>query len=90
MRTRGRNTVTAIALLPVNALAVGYGWLAVGMTGWAAAYDDEPAEPPLTELGTACGLVVTIGVVLWLARLRGAAVFQAVPALLLALLMLPA
>jgi hypothetical protein len=86
---KGRNVITAIALLPVNALVVGYGWLAAGMTGWAAGYDDEPAEPPLAELGTACGLVVAIGVVLWLARLRGAAVFQVVPALLLAVLMLP-
>lgn len=84
-----RNTVAVLALLPVNALAVGYGWLAAGMTGWAANADGEgePYEPPLAELGTACGAVVIIGVALWCARLRRAAVFQAVPLLPLVALM---
>ncbi|PAZ12190.1 hypothetical protein CLM62_31325 [Streptomyces sp. SA15] len=86
---RGRNIIAVLGLLPVNILAVGYGWLAAGMTGWAASYDDEPYEPPLAELGTTCGVVAAVGVVLWLVRLRGAAVFQVVPLLILAMLMLP-
>ncbi|MFD3503016.1 hypothetical protein ACFWWT_29010 [Streptomyces sp. NPDC058676] len=87
---RGRNIIAVLALLPVNILAVGYGWLAAGMTGWAAGFDDQPYEPPLVELGAACGVVAAAGVVLWLVRLRGAAVFQMVPLLVLALLMSPA
>ncbi|GCB49752.1 hypothetical protein SNL152K_7094 [Streptomyces sp. NL15-2K] len=78
-----------LGLLPVNILVVGYGWLAASMTGWAAGYDDEPYEPPLAELGTACGVVAVIGVLLWVARLRGAAAFQVVPLLMLATLMSP-
>jgi hypothetical protein len=88
-RMRGRNIIAVLGLLPVNIMAVGYGWLAAGMTGWAASYDDEPYEPPLAELGAACGVVAVIGVVLWVARLRGAAVFQVVPLLMLAMLMSP-
>ncbi|GAA3991115.1 hypothetical protein OG252_34680 [Streptomyces sp. NBC_01352] len=86
---RGRNIIAVLALLPVNALAVGYGWLAVGMTGWAAGFDDEPYEAPMAELGVTCGVVAAIGVLLWLARLRGAAVFQLAPLLVLGLLMPP-
>jgi hypothetical protein len=86
---RFRARTVARQIIAANALAVGYGWLAAGMTGWAASFDDEPYEPPLAELGTTCGVVAAIGVALWLARLRGAAVFQVVPLLLLALLMLP-
>jgi hypothetical protein len=88
-RMRGRNIIAVLGLLPVNTLALGYGWLAAGMTGWAAGHDDEPYEPPLAELGTICGVVAVIGVGLWLARLRGAAVFQLVPLLMLAMLMSP-
>jgi hypothetical protein len=84
-----RNFVAALALLPLNALLVGYGWLAAGMTGWAASWDEEAYEPPLTELGVACGVVVALGVALWVGRLRGAAVFQSVPLLVLVLLMMP-
>lgn len=47
---------------------MGYGWPSVGMTGWAAGHGDEPAEPPSTEPGTACGLVVAIGVARWPTR----------------------
>jgi hypothetical protein len=77
-----------LALLPVDFLAVGYGWLAVGMTGWAANWDEEPYDPPLTELGVAAGVVAAVGVGLWLARLRGAAAFQLVPLLALVALMM--
>ncbi|MGW0337396.1 hypothetical protein ACWD0J_37210 [Streptomyces sp. NPDC003011] len=82
-----RNTVAVIALTPVNALIVGYGLLAAGMTDWAANWDDEPYRPPLAELGTVSGVVAAIGVALWWARLRRAAAFQAVPLLVLVLLM---
>ncbi|MEU0966996.1 hypothetical protein ABZ357_16790 [Streptomyces sp. NPDC005917] len=80
--------MTVLALLPVNLLAVGYGWLAAGMTGWAASWDAESYEPPLTELGAAAGVVAAVGVVLWLARLRGAALCQLVPLLALVALMM--
>ncbi len=86
---RGRNIIAVLALLPVDIAAVGYGWLAAGMTGWAAGVNDEPYEPPLAELSMACGAVAVVGVVLWLVRLRGAAVFQVVPLLVLTLLMAP-
>ncbi|MDH6215424.1 hypothetical protein M2283_002728 [Streptomyces pseudovenezuelae] len=86
---RMRNFVAALALLPLNFLVVGYGWLAAGMTGWAANWDEQPYEPPLTELGVAAGVVAAVGVALWVARLRGAAVFQTVPLLVLVLLMMP-
>lgn len=86
---RGRNIIAVLGLLPVNILAVGYGWLAAGMTGWAAGHDDEPYEPPLAELGMTSGVVAALGVLLWLARLRGAAAFQVVPLLMLAMLMSP-
>ncbi|MGW3289585.1 hypothetical protein ACWDR3_33580 [Streptomyces sp. NPDC001002] len=84
-----RNFVAALAVLPLNVLLVGYGWLAAGMTGWAANWDEQPYEPPLTELGVTCGVVAAVGVALWVARLRGAATLQAVPLLVLVLLMLP-
>ena len=86
---RMRNFLAALALLPLNFLVVGYGWLAAGMTGWAANWDEQPYEPPLTELGVAAGVVAAVGVALWLSRLRGAAVFQTVPLLALVLLMMP-
>jgi hypothetical protein len=88
IRMKWRNTVAVLALLPVNALAVGYGLLAAGMTGWAADWDQEPYEPPLPELATACGVAAAIGAALWWARLRRAAAFQAVPVLALAALMI--
>ncbi|WP_141312253.1 hypothetical protein [Streptomyces spinoverrucosus] len=84
---RWRNTLAVLGLLPLNALAVGYGWLAAGMTGWAASFGPEPYRPPMTELGVACGGVALIGVALWLAGLRRAAAFQLVPLLALAVLM---
>ncbi|WP_405873262.1 MULTISPECIES: hypothetical protein [unclassified Streptomyces] len=86
---RWRNTVAVIALLPLDFLVVGYGWLVAGMTGWAANFDEQPYDPPFAELGTVCGVVAAVGVVLWCARLRGAALFQAVPLAALLALMMP-
>lgn len=83
-----RNTIAVLALLPVNAMAVGYGLLAAGMTGWAANWDEKPYEPPLTELGVAAGVVAVVGVVLWWAGLRRAAAVQLLPLLVLGTLML--
>ncbi|GGS94105.1 hypothetical protein GCM10010254_12510 [Streptomyces chromofuscus] len=77
-----------LGLLPLNTLLVGYGWLAAGMTAWAAGFGPEPYRPPMAELGAACGGVALIGVVLWWAGLRRAAAFQAVPLLALLALML--
>jgi hypothetical protein len=85
---RWRNTIAVLALLPVNFLLVGYGWLAAGMSAWAANWDEDPYRPPLAELGWPCGVVAAVGVGLWFARLRGAAVFQAVPLVALALPMM--
>ncbi|MFF4252162.1 hypothetical protein ACFY1L_13220 [Streptomyces sp. NPDC001663] len=78
---RWRNTVAVLVLLPLDALAVGYGWMAVIWT-------DEPHEAPLAQLGVLCGVVAAVGAVLWPARLRGAAVFQFLPVLMLATLLL--
>ncbi|WP_324789771.1 hypothetical protein [Streptomyces sp. H51] len=89
MSMRWRNTIAVLALLPLDALAVGYGWLAAGMTAWAAGQDGRPYHPPLAELGGACAVVAAAGALLWWARLRGAAAFQAVPLLALVALMLP-
>lgn len=86
---RAKNSITVLALLPVNFLAVTYGWWVAGWSGWAASWDEEPYEPPMTELGTACAVVAAIGVALLLARLWGAAVFQLLPALALIALMSP-
>lgn len=86
---RAKNTVAVCALLPVNFLVVAYGWWVAGWSGWAASWDEQPYEPPMTELGTACAVVAAIGVVLLLARLWGAAVFQMVPVLALVALMTP-
>ncbi|MFF4268549.1 hypothetical protein [Streptomyces sp. NPDC001536] len=86
---RAKNTITVLALLPVNFLVVAYGWWAAGWSGWAASWNEEPYEPPMTELGTACAVVAVIGVALLLARLWGAAVFQVLPALALIALMSP-
>ncbi|MEV6166640.1 hypothetical protein AB0L99_00245 [Streptomyces sp. NPDC051954] len=83
-----KNTFAVLALLPVNAMLVGYGWLAAGMTDWAANWDGEPYRAPLAELGTACGVVAAIGAVLWWGRLRRAAAFQLVPLLILSIPML--
>jgi hypothetical protein len=84
------NTVAVIGLLPVNVLAVGYGWLAVGMRSWGASFDEPSVyEPPLAELGAVAAVVAAVGIVLWCSRLRGAAVFQLVPLLLLCALMVP-
>jgi hypothetical protein len=85
-----RNTIAVLGLLPVDLLAVGYGWLAVGMTSWGASFDDPSVyAPPLAELWGAAGVVAAVGVGLWCARLRGAAVFQLVPLLALFALMVP-
>ncbi|MBA2811780.1 hypothetical protein E0500_031790 [Streptomyces sp. KM273126] len=83
-----RNTIAVLGLLPINILVVGYGLLAVGMTGWGATWNEDPYEPPLAELGAACGAVAIIGGALWWARLRRAAAFQAIPLLVLAALMI--
>ncbi|MDN3020477.1 hypothetical protein [Streptomyces sp. S.PB5] len=86
---KAKNTVTVLALLPVNFLAVAYGWWAAGWTSWAANWNEEPYAPPMAELGTACAVVAVIGVALLLARLWGAAAFQMIPVLALITLMSP-
>ncbi|MEU6254169.1 hypothetical protein [Streptomyces sp. NPDC047043] len=78
---RWRNTVAVLVLLPLDAPAMGYGWMAVV---WA----DEPQEAPLARLGVLCGAVAAGGAVLWPARLRSAAVFPLIPVLVRATLML--
>ncbi|MEV7883918.1 hypothetical protein ACWD3I_10415 [Streptomyces sp. NPDC002817] len=86
---KAKNTVTVLALLPVDFLVVAYGWWAAGWAGWAANWNEEPYEPPMAELGTACAVVAAIGVALLLARLWGAAAFQVIPVLALMALMSP-
>ncbi|RST11186.1 hypothetical protein E2C00_23310 [Streptomyces sp. WAC05374] len=81
-----RNAGLILALLPLNALIAGYAFLAVGMEGWAAGKNGEAPEPPVAELLVCAGLTTGIGVALWPARARGAALFQVVPLLFLALL----
>jgi hypothetical protein len=82
---RAKNTITVLALLPVNFLAVAYGWWVAGWSGWAASWNEEP----MTELGTACAVVAAIGVALLVGRLWAAAVFQVIPVLALVALMTP-
>ncbi|MFI1563754.1 hypothetical protein ACH4ZX_11955 [Streptomyces sp. NPDC020490] len=89
MRRSWRNTIAILALLPLDALAVGYGWLAAGMTAWAAGQDGRPYRPPPAELGGACAVVAAAGALLWWTGLRGAAAFQAIPLLALVTLVLP-
>ncbi|MES5821387.1 hypothetical protein [Streptomyces sp. RG80] len=86
---RGKNTIAACALLPVNFLVVAYGWWAAGWTSWAANWNEEPYAPPMAELGTACAVVAAICVALLAARLWGAALFQMVPVVALLALMTP-
>lgn len=81
-----RNIGLVLALLPVNVLIGGYALLAVGMEGWAAGKNGVAPRMPVAELLVCAALTAGIGVLLWLLRARGAALFQLVPLLFLALL----
>ncbi|MFE0425055.1 hypothetical protein [Streptomyces sp. NPDC058953] len=82
-----RNTIAALALLPLNVLVVGYGLLAVGMSGWAHGYDGGPSPVPVRELGYALAVAGVILAGLLLARMWGAAVFQLIPVAILLVMM---
>ncbi|MEO3974886.1 hypothetical protein [Streptomyces sp. CAU 1734] len=75
---RRSDVIAILGLLPLNLLITGYGWLAVGMTGWADALDGERSRVPL-EAAVACAAAGVIGVGLVFCRLWGAAVFQLLP-----------
>ncbi|MEV3992583.1 hypothetical protein AB0J57_27095 [Streptomyces sp. NPDC049837] len=81
-----RNVGLILALLPVNVLIGMYAWLAVGMEGWAAGKNGVAPRTPVAELLGCAALTTGIGVVLWLCRARGAALFQVAPLLFLTLL----
>ncbi|MGW0390623.1 hypothetical protein ACWDYJ_06940 [Streptomyces sp. NPDC003042] len=83
-----RNIGLILLVLPVNALACAYGWFVVGIEGWAANKNGEPARLPAAHLRGCAAVMAGIGVLLWLGRARGAAVAQLVPLSLLAVWLL--
>jgi len=75
-----RDVVAVLALLPVDALSVGFGWTAV-------IWQEEPTGTPTGQLAVICALLAVIVAVLWATRLRNAALLQTVPVLMLVWLM---
>lgn len=79
-RMKVRDVVAVLALLPVDALSVGFGWTAV-------IWQEEPTGTPTGQLAVICALLAVIVAVLWATRLRNAALLQTVPVLMLVWLM---
>ncbi|WP_371622040.1 hypothetical protein OG245_03325 [Streptomyces sp. NBC_01116] len=77
-RSGGANLLVFLALLPLDALAGGYAWLAVGIGGWADAHNGVEATVPAMELMASCGVPAAAGLALCRGRYRGAAVAQSV------------
>ncbi|MET7472862.1 hypothetical protein ABZT17_00665 [Streptomyces sp. NPDC005648] len=77
---RVRDVVAVLALLPVDALSVGFGWTAV-------IWQEEPGGTPTGQLAAICAVLAVVVAVLWVTRLRNAALLQTVPVLMLLWLM---
>ncbi|KUJ65560.1 hypothetical protein ACZ90_46465 [Streptomyces albus subsp. albus] len=73
-----KNTLSVLALLPLNAVLVGavVGDLAMGQ--WAASYKSETYEPQVSELAWTLVVAALIGGLLAWRRLYGAAAVQVV------------
>ncbi|MFJ5046158.1 hypothetical protein [Streptomyces sp. NPDC088719] len=75
-RSGGANLLVFLALLPLDALAGGYAWLAVGIGGWADAHNGVEATVPAMELVASGGVLAAAGLALYWGRYLGAAVAQ--------------
>ncbi|MFI1932162.1 hypothetical protein [Streptomyces sp. NPDC020330] len=75
-RSGAANLLVFLALLPLNALVGGYAWLAIGMSGWAAAHNGEEFTVAVTELAGYGGVLAAVGLALCRGRYWGAAVAQ--------------
>ncbi|MEU6955341.1 hypothetical protein [Streptomyces sp. NPDC045714] len=75
-RSGGANLMVFLALLPLDGLAGGYAWLAVGIGGWAAAHNGAEAVVPAAELVVSGGVPAAAGLALCWGRYWGAAAAQ--------------
>ncbi|MBT2900919.1 hypothetical protein [Streptomyces sp. McG3] len=75
-RSGGANLLVFLALLPLDALAGGYAWLAVGIGGWAAAHNGAEAAVPAAELVVGGGVPAAAGLALCWGRYWCAAAAQ--------------